>query len=558
MTNYAIADNLNLLAQLLDIHGENSYKAKSYSIAAFAIEKLDVELAEMPQKQIFSLKNIGEGAGKKILELLETGQLQELASIIAKTPPGVLEMLRIKGLGPKKISFIWKDLNIESLGELLQACSENRLSKCKGFGDKTQLKIKEGIEFYLRSQGKFLFSQIEEYAHHFNQLLKNEFPGYSFIPVGNLPRQLEVIEELEWVTDANPAALLTYLEQLEHEVVDRSTARSTLRSPDNVTIVFFHAAKDQLVSEAFRLNCSEDFLNAFTKNYGEPNSYPTDEAIFVQNKLSYIPVYLRENPSILEKAKADSLPLVITPADIKGLIHCHSMWSDGAESIEHMARACMDRGLEYMVISDHSKTASYAGGLTEDRILAQHQQIDELNTKLAPFKIFKSIESDILSDGSLDYDAAVLNNFDIIITSVHSQLSMTAEKAMPRLLNCIRNPFTSILGHMTGRLLLSRNGLQVDHRELIDACAKHNVVIELNANPRRLDMDWRWIEYAIGKGVLISIDPDAHSIPEIDYTRYGILVAQKAGLMAKNNLSSYRLAEFEHFVTLQQRKRKLS
>ena len=224
-------------------------------------------------------------------------------------------------------------------------------------------------------------------------------------------------------------------------------------------------------------------------------------------------------------------------------------------SIEEMAKEAIRLGLQYLVISDHSKTAFYANGLSEERIIAQHGEVDELNKKLAPFKIFKSIESDILNDGSLDYSNDVLNSFNIVIASVHSNLKMTEEKAMMRLLKAIENPYTSILGHMTGRLLLSRNGYPVDHKKIIEACAANNVVIELNAHPRRLDMDWRWIDYALEKNVLISIDPDAHSIEGFADTKYGVMAAQKAGLTKDKNLSSYSLAEFEKFVEEQKGKR---
>jgi len=224
-------------------------------------------------------------------------------------------------------------------------------------------------------------------------------------------------------------------------------------------------------------------------------------------------------------------------------------------ALEQMATAAIEKGLSYLVISDHSKSAFYANGLSEERIYAQHRQIEELNQKLTPFTIFKSIESDILNDGSLDYPDPVLNSFDLVIASVHSNLKMTEEKAMMRLMKAIENPFTSILGHMTGRLLLSRNGYPVNHRIIIEACAANQVVIELNAHPRRLDMDWRWIEYALEKNVLISIDPDAHTIDGYDDCRYGVLVAQKAGLRKEQNLSSHSLADFKLFIETQKAKR---
>jgi DNA polymerase (family 10) len=249
------------------------------------------------------------------------------------------------------------------------------------------------------------------------------------------------------------------------------------------------------------------------------------------------------------------MPALIEGKDIKGLIHCHSNWSDGAHTLEEMAKACIQRGWEYMVISDHSRTAVYANGLTEERLIAQHAQVDELNKQLAPFKIFKSIESDILNDGSLDYPDEVLERFDLVIASVHSNLKMHEDKATARLLNAIRNPYTTILGHMTGRLLLSRNGYPVDHKAIIDACAEHHVVIELNAHPRRLDMDWKWIPYALERSVLISIDPDAHYLEGYDDVNYGALAAQKGGLTKEKNLSSFSLKEFENFLVGQSKKR---
>jgi DNA polymerase (family 10) len=250
---------------------------------------------------------------------------------------------------------------------------------------------------------------------------------------------------------------------------------------------------------------------------------------------------IKENPVTL-----------ITSGDIKGIIHSHSQWSDGVHTVEEMAKACIDKGYEYLVISDHSKSAAYANGLTEERIREQHRYIDELNEKLQPFRIFKSIECDILGDGALDYSDNVLSTFDLVIASVHSNLKMTEEKAMMRLMNAIRNPYTTILGHMTGRLLLSRPGYPVDHVTIINACVENKVVIELNAHPRRLDIDWRWIDYAIEKGVLISIDPDAHSVEGYNDCRYGVLAAQKGGLSKQQNLSSFTLKEFEDY--LQKRK----
>ncbi|HMC99694.1 MAG TPA: PHP domain-containing protein, partial [Ferruginibacter sp.] len=271
--------------------------------------------------------------------------------------------------------------------------------------------------------------------------------------------------------------------------------------------------------------------------------------IFTQNKLSYIPACLRESPTIIERAKKAELPKLVQVADIKGIIHSHSNWSDGTNTIEEMANAAKAMGLEYLVISDHSKSAFYAQGLNEEKVAAQHQYVDELNSKLVDFKIFKSIESDILNDGNLDYSNSVLSTFDLVIASVHSNLKMTEEKAMPRLIRAIENPYTTILGHMTGRLLLSRKGYPVDHKKIIDACAANHVVIELNAHPSRLDIDWRHIDYALDKNVLVSIDPDAHFIDGFNDIKYGVLAAQKGMVTKEQNLSSFSRNDFEKFIT---------
>jgi len=272
-------------------------------------------------------------------------------------------------------------------------------------------------------------------------------------------------------------------------------------------------------------------------------------------ELPFIPPALREDAAILNRIQQHGVPNLIQLSDIKGLIHAHSNWSDGGYTIREMAQECIRYGFEYLVLSDHSKAAFYANGLNEERIQAQHREIDALNKELAPFKIFKSIECDILNDGAMDFSADVLSSFDVVIASVHSNLQMPEEKAMKRLLGAITNPYISILGHMTGRLLLKRKGYPVDHKAIIEACVAHNVVIEINASPSRLDMDWRWINYALEKGVLLSVDPDAHSLEDYRWLKYGVLVAQKGGLTKAQNLSSLSLLQFEAFLKKQHEKR---
>ncbi len=556
MTNYEIADHFSLLSKLMDIHGENSFRAKSYSILAYNIEKLPKEITLMDDAELYAQKGIGDGTGAKIRELQTTGKLEALDKILAATPPGILEMMQIKGLGPKKIALIWKEMGIESLGELEYACNENRLVAVKGFGAKTQAGILESIKYYQQNQGFHLWAEVEEPANHIVSQLQKAFPDQQFALTGSVRRQTETLEHIEIVTDIDKELLVKQFLPLTDAVTNDGDEQLVVRIQGQPTLRFYTTATEAFYHTLFTTTGSEAFMDAFRKHYTLPATPGTEEDIFMQNNLPVIPAALRETAGILQEVRDKGLPDLIQPSDIKGIIHSHSTWSDGMETIAQMAKAARDQGLEYLVISDHSQAAYYANGLTPERIAAQHQEIDALNDKLAPFKIFKSIEADILGDGSLDYNASVLNTFDLVIASVHSNLKMTLEKAMDRVMTAIRNPFTTILGHPTGRLLLSRPGYPLDHKAIIDACAEHNVVIEINAHPRRLDLDWRWVEYALEKEVLLSVDPDAHSVEGYKDTYYGVMAAQKGGLTAKQNLSSFSLAEFEHF--LQQYKAKKS
>lgn len=552
MDNYQIADQFSLLSKLMDIHGENSFKSKSYASAAFAIEKLPVQLSETPVEKIAGIKGIGSSSAQKIIELLETGQLNALNEIILTTPPGVVEMLNIKGIGPKKIHTIWKEMELETVGELLYACKENRLKLYKGFGEKTQQNVIDTIEFYFKNKGSFLYAQVEPVVPVIEDYLQKLFAGKRVSLTGEYKRQSEIVNELAFLIEDNIDTIEKAVNNMEGlELEQRNTDDLLLKSSTGIKVRLYAVAAGNFTEKQIQTSSSPDFFEALSAAYPsiKGSNAVSETEFFSSEGLPFIAPYLRETPGILEKAKNNAISTVIQPSDIKGIIHCHSNWSDGSHTIEEMANAAIALGLEYLVISDHSKTAFYAQGLYEDKVREQHKYIDELNAKLHPFKIFKSIESDILNDGSLDYAPDVLAGFDMVIASVHSNLKMTEEKAMMRLMNAIENPYTTVLGHMTGRLLLSRPGYPVDHDRIIDACAANKVVIELNAHPNRLDIDWRFIEKALNKNVLISIDPDSHSADALTDTKYGVLVAQKAMVTKEQNLSSFGLQQFEQYIT---------
>ena len=544
MTNHQIADYFELYAKLLDLHGENSFKVKSYANAAFTIDKWMSPLAEMDEAAIAAIRGVGAAIAEKISVLLKTGELAPLQEILLQTPPGILEIMQIKGLGPKKIALLWKDLGIESIGELEYACQENRLLGLKGFGEKTQLSILQQIQFMQQQKGWFLWAEAHQSALAIMPVLNAAFPDASFSFTGAYRMQDPTLQQIEIVCNTNLTTLQDWLATQEGIEIKTTNESLWAQWPHQIPILFYICSAHQMASTLFKTSCSPSFYDAFTARYTLLTDAETEAAIFEHNKLPYIEACLRTQPDRLGQS---SNPLIQTN-DIKGIIHSHSTWSDGAHTLQEMAEAAMAKGLEYLVISDHSQAAFYANGLSPERIKAQHEEIDRLNKQYAPFKILKSIEVDILNDGQLDYSDDVLASLDLVIASVHSNLKMTEEKAMARLLKAIAHPKTTILGHLTGRLLLSRPGYPVQHKTIIDACAQHQVAIEINAHPRRLDIDWEWIPYAIEKGVLLSINPDAHSIAGMDDVFYGVMAAQKGGLNATQNLSSYSLQELEHYL----------
>ncbi len=551
MTNKEIASYFSLLAKLSDIHNENSFKSKAYSVAAFQIDKLGFDVENYPKEKLAAVFGIGDSNAKKIIEILETGKLEALDELLAKTPEGIQELMSIKGIGPKKIATIWHELGIESPGELLYACDENRLIAYKGFGEKTQQTIKEALEFYLSNQQRYLYASIEPIALALEKKLQQLFSHCEVKITGAFVRQCEIIDELAYVIACSEEEIIETISS-QNGFVFQENDNGILKFMLNESIhIEIHACDENtFVETLFFTTNSADFNEAFQSHFEEVvfEGNENEEAIFEQAEIEFIEPCLRENEQSILLAKENNLPILIQPKDVKGVVHNHSKWSDGKNTIEEMALACIQKGYEYLVMSDHSVSSFYANGLSIERIEKQQDEIDSLNKKLAPFKIFKSIECDILNDGRLDYEEAVLATFDLVICSVHQNLKMTEEKAMQRILTAIENPYCHILGHPTGRLLLSRKGYPIDHIKIIEACIKNNVVIEINANPRRLDMDWRIIEQAIEMSAMLSINPDAHSLDGIDDIRFGVFASQKGMLTKQHNLSSLSLPEFEDYL----------
>ena len=540
MTNGMIADLLKDYANLYELHGGNAFKTKSYSIAAFRVDKMEEPLHGKSIPELERMEGIGKSLAGKIYEIDTTGSFSEMQSLLDATPDGVKQIMTIKGLGPKKIAFIWKELGIENPGELLYACHENRLIEAKGFGLKTQESIVKQIEFMYASADKFHYATLEPIALQLVSKLSATGNVREIAFSGALRRRAEVLQEIELqVSSPDRDAVIKDAEKLlTRTSVD---GQFLLGHYESFPVRLGISDPEHFHWELFVNTGSTLHLESLRVSVSEKRQVHSEAEIYAALQLPYIEPELREGRDELTQARNGTLPELIRFEDLKGPLHNHSTWSDGQHSIEAMARYCIEKGYEYLGMADHSKSAFYAKGLDEQRVIKQQEEIDALNQKLAPFKILKGIESDILNDGSLDYAPEILASFDYVVASVHSNLKMSEEKAMTRLVKAIENPYTTILGHPTGRLLLMREGYPVDHKKLIDACAANGVVIELNANPYRLDIDWRWIPYALEKGVKLSINPDAHETDGFYDMYYGCLVARKGGLYKEACLNALSL-----------------
>jgi DNA polymerase (family 10) len=553
MENKAIARTLRLLSQLMELHDQNPFKIKSVANAAFKVDKLPYAIKNKSLEEIAQIDGLGKSISAKVWELLQTGTITELQDILKETPEGIVEMLGIKGIGPKKIMIIWKDLAIENIGELYYACNENRLIEAKGFGLKTQEEIKKVIEFQMAAHGKFLYAQAEPLVNKLYEDLAVWLNGFQAEPLlgvaGAYRRCLEIIEEIDFVIGTDQIQeIYDQIEQFQPLQFDKQDDNTLVAlSPFGLKIRLQLSTKADFYLNWFKLTGNEEHVAAVLKIAGT-GPFEDEQAIYKKAGMDFIEPELREGLNEIELAQTGKLPQLIKYEDLKGSLHNHSTWSDGVHTLEEMALYCKDHlQLEYLGMCDHSKSAFYANGLNEQRIFGQHQEIDALNARLAPFKIFKGIESDILYDGALDYSDDILKTFDFVVASVHSILRMDEEKATSRLITAIENPYTTILGHPTGRLLLSRKGYPIDYKKVIDACAANKVVIEINANPLRLDLDWRWHRYALEKGVLLSVNPDAHRTEGFHDMRYGILVARKGGLQPQQCLNAFSLQDISQY-----------
>lgn len=550
MTNKEIAGIFKLAGKLTELHDGNEFKVKSYMSNSFKIEKLPHSLESMSGEEIEKIEGIGKGTHAKIDEINKTGSLKELEELIAKTPVGVIEMLSVKGLGPKKVRTIWKELEVESVGELFYACHENRLITLKGFGEKTQEEVIKSIEFIQANSDKFLYAKLEPIAFQLLESLEKSGSIEKISITGEIRRCCIEVEKIEFVAVIiDSDKLINSVEDVtEYSINNIDSEYFPLSSisfifKKFIPIEIFTCSNENFYSTLFRTTATAQHLDLLDNPQLDKET--SEEEIYKNAGWNFIIPELREGKFEKQLNEQNKLNDIVELSDLRGILHNHTTYSDGVHTLDQMANYCKELGYEYLGISDHSQYAVYAKGLKPEQIIEQHKEIDALNEKLKPFKIFKSIEADILPDGSLDYNDEILSSFDFVVASIHSAMKMDEAKATARLIRSIENPHTTILGHPTGRLLLSRPGYPIDHKKIIDACAANKVVIELNANPHRLDIDWTWIPYCMEKGVMISINPDAHKMEGYHDMHYGTLAARKGGLTKEMTFNALSMVEIE-------------
>lgn len=556
MDKKQVIEILEEIGTLLELKGENPFKTRAYENAARALRGVSEDLNELvASNRLRGIKGIGEAISEKITTLVTTGTLKYYEELRRSFPPGIMELLRIPGLGPKKAKKLLDDLGVASIDDLEKACKENRVAKLEGFSAKSQQNLLDGIQQIRQFASRHLYHHAEQAARPLFEAVKKHAKVIRAELAGSLRRRKETIKDIDIVAsckEADRAAIMDFFTKLP-------TVQNIIAKGDTKSSVLLENG----VAADLRLTTDKDFPyllhhltgsaehNIALRGHGQKLGIKVSEwglfkgeklirckdetEIFAALGMSYIPPELREDMGELEAALKDKIPRLIANEDLKGVLHCHSTYSDGANSIREMAEECRRLGFEYFGICDHSMSVYYAKGLPPERVKQQHKEIDKLNAELKGFHIFKGTECDILPDGKLDYPDNVLASFDFVVASIHSSMNMTEEQATKRLIKAMEHPAVKIIGHPTGRLLLGREGYPINHRKVIEAAAELGVSIEINASPHRFDLDWRYCKYAAEKGVQISINPDAHEVAGIADIFYGVGIARK-GWLRKNEV----------------------
>jgi DNA polymerase (family 10) len=544
---WTVSRTLDEIARYLELSDPNPFRARAYERAARAVEKLEGDLDALSASgELYKTSGIGKGIGPIIRELIESGSSRYLEELRGQYPPGIFELLRVPGLGLKKIAVLHSTFGIGSLDDLEEAAREGKLAKLRGFGVKTQSKILEGVEKARRRESRFHLPTGLEIATTVREHLAGIEAVEDAEITGSVRRRLEVVRNVNLAVATRDIAgvsadLSRYLDQWQQ--LDETTWKGVARNEIDVLVHFSEPKSFGLT--VLRTTGTPEFVSAFESKAGRITAAKTEEQLFEKAGTLFVEPERRESPDDLRRKRRLSL---IEPSHLRGTFHVHTTFSDGRNTVREMLLASKERGFDYVGISDHSKAAYYAGGLTEAGVKEQQAEIARHEKEVAPMRVFRGSEVDILPDGTLDYDAKTRAKFDFTVASIHSRFNMGLDEMTERILRAMDDPDLTFLGHLTGRKLLIRDGYSVDFERIFDKAAERGIIIEINGNPYRLDVDWRHIGKAIDRGVVFSIHPDAHSIAEMSHVISGTWVARKAGLTAKHIFNTRSVEEVEeHF-----------
>jgi len=568
MDKKSVAKILKEIGVILELKGDNLFKTRAYYNGARIIESFTGNLNDLVESgEISNLKGIGKALSDKISTLVKTGGLPYYDELKSTIPEGLLDLIKIPGLGAKKVKIVYDKLDITSVGELEYACRENRLRDLEGFGEKSQENIIAAIELRKKYNERFLYpvalqesENLKKYLIQNNKIIRLEVTG-------SLRRKLETIKDIDFVCSCLTSDrkeimefFVAYPEKLsvisQGEIKSAITLESGINcdfrlvNDDEFSVLLHHSTGSKEHNTQMR-NYAKSLdlkMNEYGIFKGEQRLDCADEnEIFEELNMDYIPPELREGTEEVDLAQKRQIPELYNGDQFYGVFHVHSTYSDGANTIEEIVKACQELNLQYVGICDHSKSAFYANGLNEERIKQQHEKIDEINSILSDFKVFKGIEVDILTDGSLDFDDNTLATFDFVVASVHSQFHLSEEAMTKRILKAISNPYITMLGHPTGRLLLGREPYKLDMDKIIKKAGELGTVIEINSSPYRLDLDWRLGKLANEHGVKTALNPDAHALEGLTDFEYGIGVARKGWFQKENVINSYDLNAIEDY-----------
>jgi len=570
LTKDQIADLLESIAQMLELKGENVFKIRAYTNAARAIETYSGDLAAAAaENRLAEINGVGKALADKLTELIVTGHLTYYENLKAEFPPGVFEMFDLQGIGPKKIKALWEKLNVTTIAELEKACKDGRVAALSGFGKKTSDNILAAIQSRAKHAGRFRLGEIAKDAERMVEELRGLPDVLQACVAGSYRRCKEIVGDLDFIVATNsPAEVSEFF--IKHEMVEsviangatkssvrlKSGIQADLRVIKNTEFPFalnyFTGSKEhniimrqRALARGWTLN--EYRLGPLENSQSEPPPPIHEERdLYRALGLDYVEPELREDRGEFAAAEKHTLPDLIEKENLRGTFHNHTIASDGRSTLAEMVAAAQELGLQYLGIADHSKASFQAHGLDADRLLAQVAEIRELNKTFGgDFKIFAGSEVDITKEGTLDFPDEVLAQLDYCVVSVHNVFNLTEAEMTKRIIKAIENPYVTMLGHLTGRLLLSREGYPVDHAAVIEAAAATGTIIELNANPRRLDMDWRWWPLAREKGVKCAINPDAHHTSHLQYLHFGIGTARKGWLTRADVVNTLPLGKIE-------------